>query len=377
MKKPRIIILANYVFQPRVIRRIETLQEQGYDLEVYGIGRSKYRGALSFSYQDILSKKDGSGYVRALVGMFLFVRSLLKSTRKENPVFYCFGIISALPLFFNFMLFPRLRVKFIYEISDIAYAPNKFRGFRKSLRWLDKQLIRSSALTILTSQGFARYIGFDGQSPKVLYLPNKVNAALLASDDQKTKKSSRKGLRFGFVGAMRSFDTIGRFAKVIGARFPEHEFHFHGFSHDSSPFRQLADHYSNIFYWGEFQNNKDLPRIYSGIDVGVACYDWRHDDNERYLEPNKLYEALFFRTPLIVSDHTYLADRVREFGCGFAINAYSERAIETFVNSLDEQTLMQKMKVLDAFPKASAVDDPSLLRRAVENLFQVPTNAVG
>lgn len=68
---------------------------------------------------------------------------------------------------------------------------------------------------------------------------------------------------------------------------------------------------NNIFFHGAFKNPIDLPKIYSKIDFIVATYDTT-TLNPQYAEPNKIYEAIFFRTPIIVSYNSYLANKVNK-----------------------------------------------------------------
>jgi succinoglycan biosynthesis protein ExoL len=42
--------------------------------------------------------------------------------------------------------------------------------------------------------------------------------------------------------------------------------------------------------------------------------------NNRVALPNKLYEAMYFRVPIVASKGTYLAERVLDAGIGYAID---------------------------------------------------------
>ena len=371
MNQPKFVFLTNYVFQPRIIRRIRTVQKQGFKIEVFGIGREKYKSPLNFPYSEIAHKKDGSGYFQALIHIYLRIQQILDNEKNKETIIYCFGIIMGLPLLFISTFNPKLKVKFVYEISDIPYGPRKFTAISSILKWLDKKIIKASNLTILTSSGFTRFYELALEPSKLVVLPNKLNTEILSGDEISKSSSTKKNcIRFGFVGAVRSFSTIGRFVKVIGERFPSFEFHFYGESSHSDDFRKLAQQYNNVFWWGLFQNPGDLPSIYSKIDVTIACYDWKKDFNERYLEPNKLYEALFFRTPLVVSQNTYLAERVAEFNCGYAIDPYSDDKISAFLSSLTPEAVAKKSEQLRKIPKEFAVEDATqfatIIRQAAD-----------
>jgi len=96
----------------------------------------------------------------------------------------------------------------------------------------------------------------------------------------------------------------------------------------------LIDNYKNISYFGKFQNPDHLPNIYECIDLSIGTYDVT-SDNVKYAEPNKLYESIYFRVPIIVSSDTFLNNKVQELGIGVGINALNENSIIEFVNNLN------------------------------------------
>jgi len=60
--------------------------------------------------------------------------------------------------------------------------------------------------------------------------------------------------------------------------------------------------------------------------------------NETILDPNKLYEGIFFCRPLIATKGTFLAEQIESYGCGISIDSSTEEAIR---NSLSQLTIEQ------------------------------------
>ena len=100
----------------------------------------------------------------------------------------------------------------------------------------------------------------------------------------------------------------------------------------------LTTRFNNLYHHGPFKSPGDLSRIYNDIDVVVACYD-TDSLNERIAEPNKLYEAILFCRPIVVSEGTYLAKRVADYGCGFSIDPSTTDSVLVFLQTLSLERL--------------------------------------
>jgi succinoglycan biosynthesis protein ExoL len=59
--------------------------------------------------------------------------------------------------------------------------------------------------------------------------------------------------------------------------------------------------------------------------------------NNRVALPNKLYEAMYFRVPIIASRGTYLAERVLAARVGYEIDCGSVEQIQTILGSYRER----------------------------------------
>ena len=168
------------------------------------------------------------------------------------------------------------------------------------------------------------------------FIPNRLATDVV--DFPIKQKSESSCLRIGFVGGLR-FESIARFAYYFVKNFPKNEFHFFGFLNASQ--RELfapLETYSNCHFHGAFKNPDDLPEIYSQIDLVLSTYDVKYD-NVRYAEPNKLYEAVYFETPIIVSKGTFLADKTLKLGIGYEVDPLNEKEVVEFVNGLTPESL--------------------------------------
>ena len=330
----KIVVIANSLSQPRIIKRIESLSKLDCELKIYGYDRGIYTcNSLpkSLSVEILGAQKDGVSYKNKFSQVKNDISNIISKEGKNDVLYYAFGFIQALFLFAQ-------KVKYIYEISDIVYAYKKFALVSPFVKILDKKIIAQSKVTILTSEGFADYFYGDNRPQNIIIHPNKLNSFFNSFSDRKVKDIDINHLVFSFIGAIRYPDTILRFAKIIGKYYPQHEFHFYGESSYEKDFKLETKEYSNVKYFGKFNNPKDLGSIYSKVDVVVACYDVS-SLNEKIAEPNKLYESLFFCKPIIVSTTTFLSKQVEKYGCGFSIDAHEDKNIINLINCLDYNVL--------------------------------------
>lgn len=361
-KNLKLVFIVDSISQPRCIKRILSFFQAGYQCEVYGYDRNKYN-CNSFPPEinvTILGNlRDGTDYWKKLMHYYKQICNIIQQYQTENVLYYSFGFISTLILYFK-------GIRYIYEISDILYGYPKFSMFLWLLKFLDKKMIKKSVLTIMTSEGFKKFYGLNVE--KIILQPNKLNKVFNNFKRQAIHLTDTNGLIFAFVGAVR-YKTIFRFAEVIGKFFPQHEFHFYGQAGNRSLelCQKLSSEYPNIKYFGAYKNPDDLEYIYRKIHIVVATYDVT-SLNERLAEPNKLYESLFFCRPIIVSDRIFLSEQVKKFNCGYCLDAVKEESIIEFLKkiNIDEINNISQREI--------QIDSSVLIDNPTEILEKLDTN---
>lgn len=309
-----------------------TIQQDGIPIKVYGYNNGLYEENLktaSFKVDGFLTNRGNR------LSRRIFPYKQIRKIYMENcddSIFYVFGYELAKKVFTVGCR------NFVYEEADVNSA--KFKNPLKRLLAIhfDKILAKKSLFTVYTSQGFVDYL-FPNmkQRPNYILLPNKLNSYFIGHNrDAVVKKPiDINHIKFGFVGLIRYPNTIGRFARIIAEHFPQHEFHFFGDKNSNLP--EVLFKSSNIFFHGSFRNPDDLEEIYRSIDVCVSCYDAYSSNtsvNVKIAEPNKLYESIYFKTPLVVSDDTYIGERVKELKAGFVVRSNNNDSIINFIAQL-------------------------------------------
>lgn len=333
MSATKIVFIVGALSQPRCIKRITSIAQAGFDCVVYGFNRGVYNCNVfpdNITVKTLGSLQNGSGYLTKFKTYKKEIYKIIEENGRDNVLYYGFGMLPVVWLHIY-------KVKYIREISDILYAYPSFKFVEPFLRAFDKKLIRRSLLTIMTSEGFKRY--YNVNDSNIIVQPNKVNSSLLTVKRIPLLDTCGKHLVFAYVGAIR-YDTIFRFAETIGKYYPQYEYHFYGetYKKNMDIVDYLVSTYSNVKKFGAFKNPDDLPEIYEKIDVVTACYQVS-SKNEQIAEPNKLYEALFFCKPIVVSNGIFLSEQVKKFNCGYCIDASSEELIKDFIDSLNGKEL--------------------------------------
>ena len=357
----RIVCITGIASQPRFIKRVQTLLLAGYDVTVYGHNREGYVGnALpeGVEYFDKGMQIDGQDYLSKIKDGYKDVKELTQKYKGQDVCFYSFSFLTAFWFYYR-------KANYIYEISDILYGYKRLGKIAPIMKWLDKKVIKRSKLAIMTSEGFKKYFFGDQPVSNVLVQPNKVNSNI----HLETREAKLIGdeIKFSFIGAIRYFDTILRFAKVVGEKFPKHQFHFWGDSSFGKAFRDECSGYRNVVFHGKFKNPEDLNKIYSQTDVVVACYE-NTNLNEKIAEPNKMYEAILYCKPIIVQKDTFVAERVEEYRCGYAIDAYNDQEIEQFISNIS-RIEMKSISETDLIVETSKLlDNPDTIINRLKEL---------
>lgn len=357
MNKKKIVFILNSIQIQRVVKRINSFYDAGYDIEVYGfdrIGVSPCGLKPHFKFNLLGEFPNNMPYFKRLALMRKCIKTVAPHIKDQNCILYLFGLDVAL------VTKTVLNIRYIYEEADLVhtYIPNSI--IRRFLEWCDVRIIKKSLRTVFTSEGFAIYHFGEYVPSNIIIISNKLNPAVVDLPKKEKKLLDVNHLNIGFVGSFR-FNSVFNFCRVLVEKFPQHELHVYGTMPEANICKELLSH-SNFIFHGPFMNPDDLPDIYANIDLSLSTYD-ATTVNAQYAEPNKMYETIYFETPIIVSKGTYLEQKVKKQGIGYAIDAMNDEEVVDFIGSITEESLSNTRKRINAIKKSSAINQP-------EELFQ-------
>ena len=359
-----IVFIVKQLSQPRSIKRIISIQQAGFVVKVYGFDSGLYSDNmknLPFPIEKVFKRDKSDSRLKKILFFLRSIRSIVKENK--NAVFYVFAYeIAPFARFFGCK-------KYVYEEADVSAARIKNGFGRDVLLMVDRKTIRESLYTVFTSKGFVKYLFPQNAPENIILLPNKLSTYFDDSKREAVKKQSidYQHIKFGFVGLIRYPNTICRFAKVVGKHFPQHEFHFFGDVERPTMLDNEIKGFSNVFFHGRFSNPVDLSTIYEAIDINIVCYDVA-SGNVLIAEPNKLYESIFFETPIVVSKGTFLEERVKEYGVGDAIDATKDDSIIEYIKALTSSNLNTYIEKMRSIPSSELIDNADELIASLKKL---------
>lgn len=349
----KVIFITTYP-DARILKRVNEFIDNGFKISLYTFIRENISYPRSSEFEINKLNSISLSYCKRVFDIVDGILKIKNKYKKENDcLYYYFGLDVAL---IGSLL---IKNKYIYEESDLVQTYLKNPFIENLLNLFDKQIIKKSLETVLTSEGFLLY-HYKNQIPKnITIIPNKLNKKILTL--QKIDKSlpDLKKIKIGFVGFIR-YNSVLNFAECFATSFPNYEFHFFGIIINQNINISFLQKLPNIYFHGEFNSPEDLPKIYSSIDLVLSTYD-ADNENVKYAEPNKLYEAIYFHTPIIVSKNTFLSQKIQELGIGYSINAMNNNEIIEFINDLNIDDLNNKISNCKKIPITAIIDDCSSL----------------
>ena len=347
---PTIVFILASAQDPRSIKRIREFIDHGYQVEVYAFDRGLQtkNKPTDFEIKIVGAFTEDLAYAKRIPIIRRGLKEIKRNLRNRHVVLYTMGLDLA---FISYLV---IHKPFIYEEADLLHTYISKRPVVKLMEFCDKFIVRKSLMSVFTSEGFLRYHYGDKVPGNTCLIPNKLSPQVMDVPVLGKHELNIGNIQIGFVGGFR-FESIFNFSKVFLKNFPQHDFHVFGLLDDMEQKNVLMS-YPNFHFHGVFKNPDDLPSIYSQLDLVLCTYDTRIE-NVRYAEPNKIYESVYFETPIIVSKGTFLAQKVDELGIGFAIDPFDEKEICRFVEGLDAGMITEKQKSAAAIDKQYAINN--------------------
>lgn len=352
-------------FDKRCFKRIKEFQEMGYDIKAYAFDRGTIKQTDGIDIEILGQFPNSMPYVKRIKIIYGALKKLFRNTRRnDNDLWYYFGLQMCI-----FCAFLNKNKKYFFEESDMSHLGIRYGVIRNLLEKWNKRFIERSLLSVFTSEGFLEYHfeNKDKYPSNIVIMPNKLDKTVRTLHLPEKKTISNKALHFGFVGFIR-YESVYNMAYYIASNFPNHEFHFYGeFSneYEKSKYEHLKK-YPNVFFHGFFKTPEDLPNVYSNINVVVSTYDTKLI-NVRYAEPNKLYESIYFRVPIVVSERTFLGRQVKKYGCGWMVDANNEKSVCEMVKTV-EREIISVTHSMDLIPQEIAIENVNPLKGKMEKL---------
>lgn len=273
----------------------------------------------------------GGNRLKKIYPFYLFRKNIKRLIEKGN--YDKIIILNTMPGFLlHNILLKKYPDRYILDIRDYTYEKYAFY-----LR-IVQRLMSKSFFTTISSRGFKKFLGDNSKLVINHNLSNIENAV-----DAPTLSKDNNNIVIGFVGAVRYFNANVALIKSVQTS-QNIQLTYIGRQNSDCPLEAYCDenNFKNVSFAGAF-SNEDKPKLYENIDMINSVYGNESLDVITLL-PNRLYDSLLFKKPLIVTEGTYLAEIVAKNNIGlvlessktYTIESYQEK-IKKYVNDFSPQ----------------------------------------
>lgn len=310
----------------RLEKEAMTLGKAGHEIHLFGwlrfgnapkFEKKQYYDISRFSFKAPLGKKVLFFLPVWWLSSFFF---LMKS---EWDVVHAADFDTYIPALFATKIKNK---KIIYDIfdfyADMAVMPNFIRVF---IACFDKFLIKFADAVIIADPSRLHQIQWD--FAYVIY--NSPSEGIISTFPHRIP--SNQNFRIFYAGSFAKDRDIASMISVIkNLEFVNLE--LAGWGECEKELADLIKNIPNISFLGMISYEQVIQKTLQS-DLLFALYN-PIIRNNRYASPNKLFEAMMCRKPIIVNDGTTMADIVRKENCGIVIPYGDIRALKNAVITL-------------------------------------------
>jgi len=336
-----IFFILNLQPNPRFVKQINYLSKTGYTVFVFYFYRDTmvdYTCNINPNVKLVkLGRIDNQKYFKRI---FTIITSLKFYKKTDNlPVPKSIMVDNIFSLFLALSYRKKKKIKILLQVADLReliFAKNLIGIF---YRFLEKTLVKNYIDTIVVTS--IKYYDYFYSSfferNKIFLLENKpLSSDLPIINHNNLSFNKRDKIGIGLIGGLNRGRTTKLLLDIVKDD-PNLFLNVHGLGEDETIVKQYSNNYANIHFYGKFNFFNDISSLYSEIDIVYVVYDtYQESLNNRIALPNKLYEAIYFRKPLIVSKDTYLAEIIEKYGIGIAANSNSTDDIKTAIYEVNK-----------------------------------------
>lgn len=176
----------------------------------------------------------------------------------------------------------------------------------------------------------SRYIQIGNSAKKAIVITNSPEDVLDTSIKHATKTKNRKFLIFyaGHLSKERGFSQI----LAATADLDDVQIVIAGFGKDENELIRMFSNAKNVKYIGRITYQEVIVWTLKS-DLLFALYD-PIIPNHKYTSPNKLFEAMMCRKPIIVSSKSSMSEIVEKNKCGIVVDYNDINAIKKAIIEL-------------------------------------------
>lgn len=325
VSKRRIVYLIHDVYDPAIERRVRMLIAGGASLVLAGFRRRRapVGDIAGVPVIDLGRTHDAKLAARALsVAGACFSLGPVCAALKSADVLMARNLEMLILARAAVRQSPEYKGRLIYECLDIHRAMVGKSAASASLRALERVLLQSVDLLVVSSPAFIEHYfksrqKFEGAW---LLLENKVLA--LQPSAQRTPIAPGPPWRIGWFGVLRCQRSLDMLTQLADAAEGRYEVLLRGrpAHHEFTDFAGQVAAASHVEFLGPYEPT-DIGRHYSDIHLAWGLDFFDIGANSEWLLPNRLYEAGAHGVPCLVREETEAGRWVARTGAGVPVSA--------------------------------------------------------
>ncbi len=333
--KIAIITYDEYINIPYIEKYENLINQYGIKYDIFlwdrrGLGQKSNNNIYIFNCK---TKKTKFSKITPFFKWRKFILNKLKNGNYDKVI-----VLTTLPAILIIdKLLLNYKNNYIFDFRDYTYEIYSLYKFCVN------KIIENSSVTFISSRAF---MSFLNSSKKIVITHNITNQDTNLILDRKVEFHKRP-ITIGFVGGIRYYKEnvilINQFSKselfilkYIGKVHPGNDLETYC----------KSNNINNVFFYPEYINEQKVE-IYNSIDIINAVYGSETLEVQTAL-PNKLYDCLVFRKPMIVSKNTYLSQVIKGYNLGICVDIKNDNVVELveeYINNFDENLFNNGCKV--------------------------------
>lgn len=196
-----------------------------------------------------------------------------------------------------------------------------------------KRTIKGSQFTVISSPGYKQFLP---RGVKYVVNHNTEVDSLECLSERNVSFNKRK-IRIACIGALRDFESSELFINTLKNN-QKFELLFHGEGDINRSIQDLIENnnINNVFLTGRYLKEQE-EELYLNSDLINIIYVNHGIDNKTFL-PNRLYNAVKYKKPMIAVSESYLSEIIKKYRIGLVIDSMDqlENSLIHYIETFDE-----------------------------------------
>ena len=322
---PRVVILLSHIPNPRMLKRVQTLEECFAITLLYWDRQLQKSESFSInpkhSLRKVSVKAPQGKTVARIIPLMKFALSAIRVLKCEKPDVIHAANLDMLMIAVFYKNFYQSTLKIVYEVGDLPkYAfvdrvSSPRHVIAKTIQTIEKALVSGISKIVLTSPYFwERYYSLFVDEDKYLFIPN----APLKRVFSEYEKQVHESFTIGFIGSVRYVTQLKMLVDVVGEVNNNASVLIAGSGPGYQEMVKYCENKEWVEIYGPYNYEREIVKLYQQVDCVYSVYDTSLD-NVQIALPNRLYEAIVCELPIIAAEHTVLGEFIKENKIGATV----------------------------------------------------------